>query len=72
MSDSQSEYPPSESVIFIARILLLAVTLVVWGTITVGIAFGMAELTTSYQYLTAILFLFLAHLWRLRTAPWFS
>lgn len=69
MSDISSENPPSPSAIFIARVLLLVVVLIVWGAITVGIAFDVAEVTTSYRYLTAILVLFVVDLWRVRTAP---
>lgn len=69
MSDVSSKNPPSPSAILIARVLLLAVVLIVWGAITVGIAFDVAEVTTSYRYLTAILVLFVVDLWRVRTAP---
>lgn len=69
MSDVSSKNPPSPSAILIARVLLLVVVLIVWGAITVGIAFDVAEVTTSYRYLTAILVLFVVDLWRVRTAP---
>lgn len=69
MSNVSSKNPPSPSAIFIARVLLLVVVLIVWGAITVGIAFDVAEVTTSYRYLTAILVLFVVDLWRVRTAP---
>lgn len=69
MSNVSSKNPPSPSAILIARVLLLVVVLIVWGAITVGIAFDVAEVTTSYRYLTAILVLFVVDLWRVRTAP---
>lgn len=72
MSDASSKSSESTGAEFIARVLLLLVVLTVWGAITIGIAFDVAEGTTSYQYLTVVIFLFLSQLWGLRTISLFS
>lgn len=72
MSDPPSEARPSDSLTFVARVIILVAILSVWSAITIGIAFGIAEVTVSYQYLSAVLFLFLGHLWGFRPTSLFS
>lgn len=72
MRETVSKRSRSGLAVTAARIILLVAVLIVWGAITIGIAFNTAEVTRSYQYLTVVLFLFLSHLWGLRVASVFS
>jgi hypothetical protein len=50
--------PPS-----VVKLVLLLALLAVWGTITIGIAFDAAEVTSIYQYLTVFVAVLASRYW---------
>lgn len=49
----------------LVQVITLLALLSVWGVITIGIAFGVAEVTAIYQYLTAFILVLASRYWGL-------